>query len=170
MGLARSKFTLHRNGEWSTKANETYYGGSPAGVNKSGEIVKTNCTNLNLARSNASAESFIGVFRDPSASVSSVLNNKSTLLIGCSIVTLQKNSANTNNTSINNDGSPGQSGDDYPYDTSLAWDEGDRLFINASGVWVRTATNAGDCHYGTVVKVGTNYLTVLFYGCPCTNT
>lgn len=166
MGLGRTKITLFREGEFTAKSGITYYGGSPAGVNKSGELVKPIVTNLNLARSNASAESFVGIFRDPSGSVSSVLQGKTTVFMGPCIATLQKNSANTNNTSINNDGAPGQTGDDYPYDTTLSWDEADRLFIDANGKWVRTAANANDAHYGTVLKVGTNYLTVLFYGAP----
>lgn len=166
MGLSRIKNTSIRQGEFATKASITYYGGSPAGINKTGEIVNCNCTNLNLARSNANAESYVGIFRDPSATVSSVLGNKSTLFIGPAIVTFQKNSANVNNTSINNDGAPGQSGDDFPYDDSLTWDEGDRLFINASGKWRNLAVNANDAHYGTVLKAGTNFLTVLLYGSP----
>lgn len=161
MGLGRTKITLFREGEFSAKSGITYYGGSPAAVNTAGEI--TLCTNTLV---NAGTASYVGIFRDSSGAVSGVKDLKTTVFMGPAIVTFQKNSANTNNTSINNDGAPGQTGDSEPYDTSLAWDEADRLFIGTTGLWRRTAATANDHAYGTVLKVGTNYLTVLLYGTP----
>jgi hypothetical protein len=78
-----------------------------------------------------------------------------------------KNSANTNNTSINVDGSAGQAGDDFPYDSTLTWNEADRLYISAAGLWVNVKVNSNDPHYGIVLKAATDYILVYMYGTPC---
>ena len=164
MGLARTKDTVMRNGEFSQASGITYYQGSPAAIDADG--------NLDLALNNeltASTQSFVGIFRNTSAYDATMQDDKAAVFIGHSIVTFQKNIANTNNSSINNDGAPGyQTGDDYPYATapSTAWNEAQKLYIGADGKWTNAAASESDPHYGCVLKVGSNYLSVLLYGTP----
>lgn len=166
MGISRKKQTLLKVGEFSSLETSMYYGGSPAAINHSGTVQLATNAELNLARSNSSALTYVGIFYNPSQVDSNTKNRVSTFLSGSAIVTLTKNSVNTNNTSINVDGTAGQAGDDYPYDTTLAWVTGDRLYIGATGLWQRTAETTGDPHYGVVLKAATNYLICLFYGSP----
>lgn len=166
MGLSRKKQTTLKVGEFSHKLSQTYYGGSPSAIGQTGELVLATGTNLNLARSNASAQSYVGLFYNPSGVDVNTKDRISTFLAGPNVVTLTNNSVNTNNLSINTDGSAGQTGDDYPYDTTDDWNEGDRLYISNAGVWVNSPANSGDAHYGVVLKVGTGYLVVLSYGVP----
>lgn len=167
MGLGRFKQTTHKNGELLSQASgTTYWSGSPLAVRKDGAVELASVTDLNLARSSGNATAYIGIARNTSATDALQRDSKVSFLTGTAIVTFQKNSANSNNASINNEGSAGESEDDFPYDENLSWDEADRLFIDANGVWVRTAANADDPHYGVVLKVGTNFLTVLLYNSP----
>lgn len=46
-------------------------------------------------------------------------------------------------------------GDDYPYDENLSWDEGDLLYISTAGLWINYAqgTSVTKCQiYGYVIK------------------
>lgn len=168
MGLGNQRTTTIRNGEFLAAAGQTYVSGSPAAIDKAGQLRLATNAAINLARTDPSALSYIGLFVRTSGFDAVRGKGEAPVYMGPTIVTLQKNVNNINNSSLNNDGAPGnQPGDDYPYDATLAWDEADRLFIGATGKWQRTAATGGDPHYGTVLKVGPNFLTVLLYGGPC---
>jgi len=162
MGLARTRHTVMRNGEFSQASGATYYQGSPAGVDTSGTLnIITTTTH------DSGAKSYVGVFRNTSAYDALQQDDKAAIFMGPAILTFQYNIANTNNSSINNDGAPGnQTGDAYPYDSTLTWNEADRLYLTTTGLWSNVVAVAGDPIYGTVLKVGTNYLTVFMYGSP----
>ena len=162
MGLGRTKDTIMRIGEYSQASGATYYQGSPAGVDTDGNLnIMTSTTHDN------GTKSYIGIFRNTSAYDAAQQDDKATVFMGPAIVTMQYNVANTNNSSINNDGAPGdQDSDAYPYDSTLTWNEADRLYLDTAGLWSNVAATEGDPIYGTVLKVGSNYLTVFLYGCP----
>lgn len=168
MGLSRYRQSVigMKISWYKQKALETYYGGSPLAINHSGELVLAKYDDLAATKTDTTATTYVGAAYNPSAVDATTYNGLATFLPDCSVVTLCKNSVNTNNTSINKDGTAGQTGDDYPYDTALTWDEGDLLFINTVGKWTNVNPSAGKPCYGTVLESGTNYITVLLYGGP----
>lgn len=168
MGLSRYRQSVigFKISWYKQKANETYYGGSPLAINHTGYLVLAKYDELAATKTDATATTYVGIAYNPSAVDATTYQGLSTFMPDCSVVTFSKNVANTNNTTINKDGTAGQTGDDYPYNTALTWDEADLLFIGTDGLWTNVNPSAGKPCYGTVLESGTNYITVLLYGGP----
>lgn len=153
MGLGRNRYTIHKVGEYSQASGATYKGGSPAGINTSGELVPavaggSNCT-------------YVGIFANASSVDANTKDLKSTFYAGTCILTLLKALPNTNNSTTNVEGTAGVAGDDYPYNSALTYNEGDKLYVGATLGWTNVNPNSNEA-VGVVLYAGTNSLTVLF--------
>lgn len=158
MGLTRQKQTLLKVGEFVQKATcDTYYGGSPAMIDTDGKLNLATRTRL------LSAGSYVGVFYNTSVVDALTYGGKATFLAGTCLVTLTKLTPNTNNSSTNVEGTAGVASDDYPYNTSLTWTAGDKVYLHTgtNGTWSNVQTGTDEC-LGVVMATGTNYITVLF--------
>lgn len=156
MGLGRNKQTLLKVGEFAQTASATYYGGSPAMMSTAGTVELATRTKL------LSSGSYVGIFYNTSVVDALTEGDKATFLAGTCVLTFMKATPNTNNSVLNVEGSAGVASDDYPYDTTLTWAPGDKLYLGAttSGTW--SNVNSGtDEALGVVLVAGTNYLTVL---------
>lgn len=167
MGISRIKQTVLKQGEWAYLSSETYYGGSPMGINRSGEIVLAKHGTLTATKTDTTAVSYVGVAFNPSAVDAKTKDYKMTFLPGPGVYTFTKNVVSDNNATINVHGTAGQLGDDYPYDTTLTWTAGDLLYVDTAGLWTNVNPVSGDPCYGVVLDSGTNYITCLLYGGPC---
>lgn len=165
MGLGRVRNTTLKVGEFATASGETYYGGSPMAVNKSGEIVLAKYANLVATRTDSTAVAYVGVAANPSAVDANTRDYKMTVFTHCTL-TLTKNVVSNNGVTINVDGHAGQTGDDYPYDTNLTWTPGDLVYIGHDGKWTNVNPASGKPAYGTVLEAGTGYIVVHFYAGP----
>lgn len=152
MSLGRNRYTIHKVGEYSQLAGTTYYGGQPCAINTSGTLEK--------AISDGST-TYVGIFANYSAVDAKTKDVKSTFYAGTCVLTLMKATPNVDNRTTNVEGTAGVDGDDYPYNTTLVYNEGDKLYVGADGLW--TNVNPGSKQaLGVVLYAGTNSLTVLF--------
>lgn len=163
MGLIRNKDLAFRLGEFASKEDEVYYGGSPLAINSSGEIVLAKSTQIAASNGDSTKTSFIGISWTTSENNELTKSRISTVLAGPCLVTLCKL---TLNSLTNPSGTPGVVGDDYPYVTTDSWQPGDEVFINTAGKFTNTASAAADPYYGFVRAVGSDWLEVWFYGTP----
>lgn len=134
--LNREKQFTNRNGEFYAAAGETYYGGSPLGINTSGELI--------LCLSGA-ADKYVGIAANNNTDdgVTASVKNKATFYFGPGIFTLQ----------VEEDGTS------YPFDSTKTFNEGDQLYIDANGKWTNVAQGS-QSSYGNVMGVGTNTITI----------
>jgi len=164
MGLGRQKFTVLKVGEFAQETGAVYYGGSPMAITQTGTLRNAKYAQLASAKSDATATTYVGIAYNTSTVDADTYGGKSTFLAGACVVTMSKMLANTNNSVLNVQGTAGQSGDDYPYDTTLTWNEADLLFVGHTGKWVNVNPASGKPAFGTVLEVGTDSITVLLYG------
>lgn len=166
MGLGRRKFTVTKAGEWVNDGTSTYWGGSPLAVNQSGKLTLAKYAQLASAKSDATSTTYVGVAYNTSAEDARTYQGQTTFVIGACILTMGKMQANTNNSVLNVQGTAGQYQDDYPYNNALTWNEGDLVFVGHDGKWTNVNPASGKPSFGTVLEVGTDYITVVFYGAP----
>jgi len=166
MGLGRDKFTVTKAGEWIADSASAHVGGSPMAVNQSGKLTLAKYAQLASAKSDGTSTSFVGVAYNSNTVDQKTYKGQATFVLGSAILTLSKMLPNTNNSVLNVQGTAGQEGDDFPYDTSLTWNEGDLMFIGQDGKWTNANPASGKPCYGTVLEVGTSSITVVFYGSP----
>ena len=163
MGISRIRQTVLKQGEFAHAAGETYYGGSPLGINRSGELVLAKHGTLTATKTDSTAVSYVGVAMNPSAIDVNTKDRKTTFLPGPGVYTFTKNVVSDNNVTINTHGTAGQLGDDYPYDTTLTWTAGDLLYIDTAGLWTNVNPVSGDPCYGVVLEAGSSFITCLLY-------
>ena len=163
MGLIRNKDLSLRLGEFPSNASATYYGGSGLALNSNGELVLAKANQVSLANGNTTKTTFLGLAWTTSAENATRRDLISTCLAGPSLVTLCKL---TLNSFTNAAGTPGITGDDFPYKTTDTWLPGDEVYLGNDGLWTNTAATAADPYYGVVRAVSTDQLEVYFYGSP----
>lgn len=156
MSLGRNRYTIHKVGEYAHKSGATYYGGSPASVNTSGE--------LEIAKKDGST-AYVGIFANYSGVDAKTKDRKSTFYAGTCLLTLMKALPNTDNRTTNVEGTAGVDGDEYPYDTTKVYNEADLLYVDANGLWTNVNPGSKEA-LGVVMYAGTNSLTVLFANKP----
>lgn len=166
MGLSRKKMTTMKVGEFQRQAGETWYGGSPAGINKSGKLVLAHYGTLVASKTDSTAISYVGIFVNPSLVDADTYKGQSTFYAGTCIVTMTKLNQNTDGSVTNVDGTAFLKGDGYPYDSSLTFDESNLLYVDINGLWTNVQPSSGKPCFGTVIEVGTSSITALMYNVP----
>lgn len=164
MGVGRKMFTVLKVGEWLQEPDAVYYGGSPLAITTNGKLTLAKYGTLVATKTDSTAVTYVGVARNNYHTDSLTYQGQTTFFAGACIVTLMKGLPNTNNSSTNVEGTAGDAYDEYPYDTTLTWNEKDLVFVGHDGLWVNVNPASGKPCQGTVLTVGTNYITVLFYG------
>jgi len=141
-----------KNGEFTVSSGVTeYYGGSPAKMTTGGTLDL--CTS-DLSTGTPSA--YVGIFANSKLrdfAGRTAATHKATFYSGTLICQFTSGTTSSAQTTY---------ADALPYTAGDSWAVGSPLYVAATGKWTLTDPGSGIVR-GTVLEVGTTYLTVLFY-------